>query len=116
EIISPKPEAFPTVWSYSPTFRGYETELPVVVENWAKEGKLKLRDKSVAIVASDNPYSMTIFNGLKETFEKMGWKITMKEVIPFGEVHDWRVILSKITSNPPDLIVNTDYLPANGAT
>lgn len=116
EIITPNPEKFPTVWSYSCIFRGYETELPKVVEGWADSGKLTLRDKSVALIASDNPYSMTIFKGLKETFAQMGWTVTLEEKVPFGDVHDWRVILGKIRSNPPDLIVNTDYLPANGAT
>jgi len=116
EIISPNPDKFPTVWSYSCTFRGYETELPKVVEGWAKEGKLTLHNKSVALIASDNPYSMTIYNGLKETFAQMGWTVTLDEKVPFGEVLDWHVILGKIRSNVPDLIVNTDYLPGNGAT
>lgn len=116
EIISPNPDKFPTVWSYSCLFTGYETDLPVVVEGWAKDGKMTLRDKSVAIIASDNPYSMTIYNGLKATFKKMGWTITLDEKVPFAEVLDWRVILGKIRGKVPDLIVNTDYLPANGAT
>lgn len=116
EIISPAPDKFPTVWSLSPIFRGYETELPKVVEGWAKEGKLKLKNKTVALIASDNPYSMTIYKGLKETFGQMGWTITLEETTPFGDIHDWRVILGKIRSNPPDLVINTDYLPANGAT
>jgi branched-chain amino acid transport system substrate-binding protein len=59
---------------------------------------------------------MTIYRGLKETFLKRNWNITLEETIPFGDVHDWRVILGKIRKNPPDVIVNTDYLPANGAT
>jgi branched-chain amino acid transport system substrate-binding protein len=116
EIISPNPDKFPTVWSYSCSFRGYETELPKVVEGWAKDGKLTLKGKKVALIASDNPYSMTIYKGLKETFAQMGWTITLDEKVPFAEVLDWRVILGKIRGNEPDLIVNTDYLPANGAT
>ena len=116
DIIAPAPDKFTTVWSFSPIFTGYETELPKVVEGWAAEGKLKLQEKTVAIVASDNPYSMTIYKGLKKTFDEMGWKVTLDETVPFGDVHDWRVILGKIRSNPPALIVNTDYLPANGAT
>ena len=99
EIISPNPDKFPTVWSYSCSFRGYETELPKVVEGWAKEGKLTLKGKKVALIASDNPYSMTIYKGLKETFTEMGWTITLDEKVPFAEVLDWRVILGKIHGN-----------------
>jgi len=116
-VLKDNPEKnFPIVWSYACSFRGYETELPKVVEGWAKEGKVTLHNKSVALVASDNPYSMNIYKGLKETFGQMGWTVTLEETVPFGEVSDWRVILGKIRSDVPDLIVNTDYQPNNGAT
>ena len=37
-------------------------------------------------------------------------------MVPFGEIHDWRAIISKTRKNPPDMIVNTDYMPGNEAT
>jgi len=115
-IIGKAPEKYPTVWSLTPSYEAYETELPRLLEIWAKEGKIKLSNRKVAIVTSDNPYSKTISEGLKKSFPTHGWTVTVDEMVPFGEVHDWRAIISKIRKDPPDMIVNTDYQPGNEAT
>lgn len=115
-IIGKAPDKYPTVWSLTPSYEAYETELPRLLELWAKEGKIKLNNRRVAIVTSDNPYSKTISEGLKVSFPKYGWTVSVDEMVPFGEVHDWRAIISKIRKDPPDMIVNTDYQPGNEAT
>ena len=115
-IVGENPDKFPTVWSLTPSYDAYETELPRIVEKWAEAGKMTLNNRKVAVVTSDNPYSKTISDGLKETFPTYKWTVTVDEMVPFGEVHDWRAIISKIRKDPPDLIVNTDYQPANEAT
>jgi len=115
-IIGKAPDKYPTVWSLTPSYDAYETELPRLLEIWAKEGKITLKNRKVAIVTSDNPYSKTISEGLKKSFPKHGWEVVVDEMVPFGEVHDWRAIISKIRKNPPDMIVNTDYMPGNEAT
>lgn len=116
DIIKPDPEGFPTVWSLLPTFDGLETELVPVVDTLQKEGKLKLDNKKVALIASDNPYSKTIMNGLSKSFQEAGWTITSADILPFGEINDWRAFLGKVRQDNPAVVVNTDYLPGNAAT
>lgn len=116
QIIGTNGDDFPTVWSLVPSYKAYETDLPPLIEQWESDGKLELKSKKVAIISSDNPYSKTISEGLKTTFQDMGWTITVDELVPFGEVLDWRAIIAKIKADPPDVVVNTDYLPANGAS
>lgn len=116
EIIAPNPEQYGTVWSLTPSYDAYNSALVPLIENLAEEGKLTLDDRSVALISSDNPYSMTIYEGLLENFEAAGWDITMNEVVPFGEVNDWRALLSRIRQDPPDVVINTDYQPGNAAT
>lgn len=116
ELFEKNPDKYPTVWNLCPSFKAYETELPIIVDQWAKEGKLKLRNRKVAMITSDHPYSKSIFEGLKENFTQKGWTVTVEEMVPFGDVHDWRAILAKVRKDPPDVVVNTDYLPANEAT
>lgn len=115
-IISKDPDAYPTIWSVVPSYAPFGTELPAVIEKWDDEGKLTLRDKSVFIITSDNPFSQGISAGLTETFDERGWDIVGEETVPFGAVNDWGAILSKVRESNPDLIINTDYLPANEAT
>ncbi|WP_282610159.1 ABC transporter substrate-binding protein [Pelagibius sp. Alg239-R121] len=114
-IVSPAPEDYWCCWSYTASFKGYETDVRPAVEALAARGEISLRDKSVAIISSDNAYSRTISEGMKLSFEEGGWKIVVDELVPFGEVGDWRAILAKVRETSPDLVINTDYLPGNSA-
>lgn len=102
-------------WSFTASFKGYETDVRPAVEALAERGEITLRDKSVAIISSDNAYSKTISEGMKTSFTEGGWTIVVDELVPFGEVGDWRAILAKVRDTNPDLVINTDYLPGNSA-
>lgn len=102
-------------WSYTADFKGYETDVTPFVEALAASGDITLTDKKVAIISSDNPYSKTISEGMKTAFTDAGWTITVDELVPFGEVADWRAILAKVRADPPELVINTDYIPGNSA-
>lgn len=114
-IVSQAPEDYWCCWSYTASFKGYETDVRPAVEALAERGEFSLRDKSVAIISSDNAYSKTISEGMKTSFEDGDWKIVVDELVPFGEVGDWRAILAKVRETKPDLVINTDYLPGNSA-
>lgn len=114
-IISPSPDDFPTVWSLTPSFAGYNTEIVPVIEGLAADGKLDLPNKKVAIISSDNPYSKGIADGMVESFTEAGWEVTTNDLLPFGEINDWRGFLAKVRQDPPAVLINTDYVSANAA-
>lgn len=116
EIISKDPDAYPTIWSFVPSYKPFGTDLPVVLENWDAEGLIALRDKSAFVITSDNPFSQGISQGLIATLQERGWDVKGEETVPYGTVNDWGAILTKVRAANPDLIINTDYLPANEAT
>lgn len=116
DIIQKDPASYPTVWSLTPSYDAYEQGVLPFLEKLEKEGKIAFKNRKLALIGSDNPYSKTIYNGIKKSFTGAGWTITVDEMVPFGQVNDWRAILAKVRSNAPDLIINTDYLPANEAT
>ncbi len=115
-IISQDPEKYSNVWSLAPSYDAYQTELPVVIEEMIKKGTFAPKEKTLAIIGSDNPYSMPIFEGLKKSMGEYGWTITFEDVVPPVEINDWRVILSKIRENPPAVIVNTEASSSNAAS
>lgn len=115
-IIAPSPDDFATVWSVTPSYEGYNTEIVPVIQQLIDEGALELSERSVAIISSDNPYSKGIAEGMTESFTEAGWEITGNELLPFGEISDWRGFLSQVRQDPPGILVNTDYLPGNAAT
>ena len=102
-------------YSYTASFKGYETDVRPAIEALAASGAFELRDRSVAIISSDNAYSRTISEGMKVSFEEGDWNIVVDELVPFGEVGDWRAILARVREANPDLVINTDYLPGNSA-
>lgn len=116
EIISKAPEDYPTIWSTVPSYDPFGTELPRVLEEWDEDGTIKLRDKSAFVITSDNPFSQGISTGLLKTLDERGWNVVGEETVPYGAVNDWGSILAKVRNTNPDLIINTDYLPANEAT
>ena len=116
DIIAPNPDGYKNVWSLTPSYDGYETELPIVLEGLIEAGTLNPRDRTVALIGADNPYSMSIYNGLQKSFPAHGWTITFDEVVPPTEVNDWRSLLAKIRGNPPVAVVNTEPSSSNAAT
>lgn len=115
-IIGKDGTKYPTVWSMVPSYDAYGTALPPLIESWATAGKLTLANKKVAVISSDNPYSQSIATGLMGTFRSLGWTITMDQTVPFGAVLNWGDIIAKIHADPPNVVIDTDYLPANDAS
>lgn len=115
DIIAPDPDAFPTVWSFTPSFDAYNTGVVPAIEGLMEGGAVELSGKTVAIISSDNPYSKTIADGLVESFQGAGWEVTVNDLVPFGEIGDWRGFLAQVRQNPPAVVINTDYLPGNAA-
>lgn len=116
EIIGNKPDDFPTIWSFAPSYDLYQTGVMPVIERWVNEKKLALPNKKIAFITSDNPYSKSIYEGMMADAKTRGWEVTTTDVVPFGEINDWRAFLSKTRQDPPAVIINTDYLPGNAAT
>ncbi|MGY3487860.1 branched-chain amino acid transport system substrate-binding protein [Bradyrhizobium sp. USDA 4011] len=114
-IIAPHPDKFPTVWSLNASYDAYKTAMIPVLHSLEKSGKLKLQNRKVALISTDNPYSKTIMNGLKKSFEEDGWTVTSADLLPTGEVSDWRTFLVKVRQDNPAVVINTDPRADNAA-
>jgi branched-chain amino acid transport system substrate-binding protein len=55
DIIAPSPDDFPTVWSLTPSYDAYETELVTVVEGDETDGRVAGSDRTGARVWSGAP-------------------------------------------------------------
>ena len=60
EIVIKDPDAYWMVWSLTPSYDAYETEMLPVVQQLVDSGMITLKNKKLAIISSDNPYSKTI--------------------------------------------------------
>src|ERR1700678_501023 len=57
DIIKKNPPGYPTVWSLTPSYDAYETGVLPFIEGLAKDGKVSLKTRKLALIGSDNPYS-----------------------------------------------------------
>lgn len=115
-IIQPDPAKYPTVWSLTPSYGDYGTMLPKIFGQWLQNHTVKLHNKKVAIITSDNAYSLSISQGLVKTFKKDGWTIALNDEVPFQSIYSWGAVLAKIRAANPSVVIDTDYLPANDAS
>jgi branched-chain amino acid transport system substrate-binding protein len=115
-IVEKNPSRYNCCYALVPVYDAYGTDLPKKVEQWASEGKLKLHNRKAYVITSDNPYSRDIAVNLVNTLKSMNWTITGNDTVPLTQIADWGSEISKIRNDPPDLVINTDYLTQNEAT
>lgn len=72
------------------------------------------KGKKVAIVSSNDPYSLAIARGFESSISKLGWKVTMFQQFTVPQA-DWTATLVNIRSNPPDIIFFSDYAASDEA-
>jgi branched-chain amino acid transport system substrate-binding protein len=70
--------------------------------------------KTVAIITSNDPYSLSIAKSFESTIAKLGWKVTMFQQFTVPQA-DWTATLVNIRSNPPDIIFFSDYAASDEA-
>ncbi|MBB4363072.1 ABC-type branched-subunit amino acid transport system substrate-binding protein [Bradyrhizobium sp. CIR18] len=106
-VIAPHPDKFPTIWSSNTSYDAYKTAMIPVLHSLEKSGKSKLQNKQVALISTDNPYSKSIINGLKKSFEEDGRTVTSADLLPTGEISDWRTFLIKVRLDNQAVVINT---------
>ncbi len=103
------------VFQSDPTEVWYGLGLPTFLQGLIDKGLWKPKNKKVALITSNNLYSVSIANLFQQKATKTGWEISLYEkvVTPLSE---WGPTLSKIRANPPAVIINTDFTPSDLAT
>lgn len=103
------------IFQCCPTEVWYASGFVKLMQEWIDSGAWKPSSKTVAIISSNDSYSLSIADVFKKGVTELGWKVTMDEevTVPYA---DWGPQLSKIRSNPPGLIFITDYLAGDLAS
>jgi branched-chain amino acid transport system substrate-binding protein len=85
------------------------------LEEAHKAGKLKSKEKTVALVYEDSSWGRIVGQTWKKNLESLGWKVVLEEVTPFKE-SDYLPVVSKIKKLNPALVkVEITSLPAGVA-
>jgi len=71
--------------------------------------------KTMAIVTSNDPYSLNIAKTFQSSMAKLGWKSTMFQQFTVPQA-DWSATLVKIRSQPPGIVFFSDYAAGDEAS
>jgi branched-chain amino acid transport system substrate-binding protein len=71
--------------------------------------------KTMAIVTSNDPYSLNIAKGFQAGMTKLGWHTTMFQQFTVPQA-DWGAVLVKIRSQPPGIVFFSDYAAGDEAS
>lgn len=115
-MMKANPGEYSHVSNVMPSYAKYQTEFPNKVEEWIAAGKFEPINKKVAVIMSQNDYSLFCGEGMRDTFKSLGWEIVVEEVIPYERYTEYEPILSKIRQEVPSIILYTDHTAANAAT
>jgi branched-chain amino acid transport system substrate-binding protein len=69
----------------------------------------------MAIVTSNDPYSLNIAKTFQSSMQKLGWKSTMFQQFTVPQA-DWSATLVKIRSQPPGIVFFSDYAAGDEAS
>ncbi len=93
---------------YGPGFVG-------LVNNLIKTKAWTPSSKTMAIVTSNDPYSLNIANTFQAGMEKTGWKSTMFQQFTIPQA-DWSAVQVNIRSKPPGIVFFSDYAAGDEAS
>lgn len=104
-----------SIFQCCPTEIWYASGFITLMKQWIDSGEWTPSSNTVAIITSNDSYSISIAEVFRDGVEELGWEVTLFDevTVPYA---DWGPQLARIRENPPGLIFITDYLPSDLAS
>jgi branched-chain amino acid transport system substrate-binding protein len=86
-----------------------------VVQGLIDAGKWTPRDKTVAIVSSNDAYSISIARTFRSDIKKLGWNVVQFDTYTVPQ-SEWGSTLTRIRAKNPDIVFQSDYFAGDEAS
>lgn len=96
---------FANFWKSSFNSDAYAQAVFSSTKDFISAGAFKPKNKKIAFVFEDTDYGKSNAEYMIPLFEKDGWKVSSKEVVPLAQA-DFYPQLSKLRADEPDMIVS----------
>jgi branched-chain amino acid transport system substrate-binding protein len=106
---------FRNIFELCPTEIWYATGFIDVMQRLIDDGKFKPRDKTVAIVSSNDAYSISIARTFRAGVTKLGWKVVQFDTYTVPQ-SEWGSTLTRIRARDPDVVFHSDYFVGDEAS
>jgi branched-chain amino acid transport system substrate-binding protein len=103
---------YTNIFQGDPSEIWYGRGLASAAQSWVQQGLWRPSSKTVALVSSTDPYSISIADNFRDTSAESGWRTSLYEKVT-APTADWGGILARIRNNPPGIIFVTDYIPGD---
>ncbi|HEX7299618.1 MAG TPA: branched-chain amino acid ABC transporter substrate-binding protein, partial [Solirubrobacteraceae bacterium] len=106
---------YTNIYEGCPSQIWYGPGLIAVLKRLIASGAWKPSSKTAAIVASNDPYSLTIAQAFRKGMQAEGWSTTLFEEFSAPQA-DWGPVLVKIRREPPGVIFFSDAVVGDEAS
>ena len=110
-----KQNGFKNIFQGDPSETWYGPGFVVLVQDLIARKAWTPSSKTMAIVTSNDPYSLNISKTFQSSMQKLGWKSTMFQQFTAPQA-DWSATLVKIRSQPPGIVFFSDYAAGDEAS
>jgi branched-chain amino acid transport system substrate-binding protein len=108
-------KGFKNIFQTCPSEIWYAQGFLDVMTGLVKAGKFTPRDKTVAIVSSNDAYSISISRAFRRSVQKFGWRVVQFDTYTVPQ-NEWGAVLTRIRKNDPDVVFHSDYLVGDEAS
>lgn len=93
----------------------YATGFVETVKSLIASGTWKPRKKTVAIVSSNDAYSISIARTFRKDIQALGWKVVQFDTYTVPQT-EWGSTLTRIRAQNPDIVFQSDYFAGDEAS
>lgn len=110
-----KAHGYKNIFQGDPSETWYGPGFAVLVDDLIANNQWTPKAKTIAVVTSNDPYSLNISKTFQATMTKKGWKTTLFEQFTAPQA-DWTATLVKIRNSPPGILFFSDYAAGDEAS
>lgn len=103
------------IYQGDPSQLSYGPGLIVLINDLIQNKAWTPSAKTIAVVSSNDPYSLSISKSFEAGMNQQGWKTTLFEQFTVPQA-DYSAVLVKFRDNPPGVIFFSDYAPGDEAS
>jgi branched-chain amino acid transport system substrate-binding protein len=108
-------KGFKNIFQGCPSEVWYATGFIDVMQRLIDAGKFTPRQKTVAVVSSNDAYSISIARTFRRDVQKLGWKVVQFDTYTVPQ-SEWGSVLTRIRKNDPDIVFQSDYFVGDEAS
>jgi branched-chain amino acid transport system substrate-binding protein len=108
-------QGFKNIFQLCPSEIWYAQGFLDVMTGLIDAGEFTPRDKTVAIISSNDAYSISIARTFRKGVQDLGWRVVQFDTYTVPQ-NEWGSVLTRIRKSDPDVVFQSDYFVGDEAS